>query len=451
MTASVPDQSAAIEAGLASCVRTIAGAKPAMRLKVFTNQMAEAVSYVRSGHVGKLTVIDRLYEAAISTGLVEQHGVDVVQKIIADAFTTAVATPKTNGVHQVGAMPPKQSVTAGLVFDRVADVEAQSIEWVWPGRLARRKLTLIAGDPGLGKSQITADIAARVSIGNQWPDGGTAPSGSSIILSAEDSVADTLRPRLEVAGADLRRLHALRAVVGEAGQRRTFSLQADLALLGQKVKEVGDVALVVADPITSYMGKIDSHRTTDVRAVLEPLAEFAETHNVALLAITHPPKATQAKAMHAITGSLAFVAAARLVFIAVEESDTDRRLLLPVKSNIGALVPGLGFSLVQATTAGGIVASHVVWDHMPVTITANQALHAAAESNKGDQPLREAEEYLRDALVAGPVPAKQVEKEATDLGIAKRTLKRARQRLGVEAHKDGYQGTWMLALPGGSR
>lgn len=446
------NNAALVNAGLASCVRTIAAAKAAIRLKVFSNQMVEAASFAHRGFCQKALVVDKMYDAAVSVGLVEQHGVDIIQKVIADAFGQTVPASKTNGgAHHAPTSIASPAGRPSLAFDVVGDVEAQAIHWVWSGRLARRKLTLIAGDPGLGKSQITADIAARLSTGKSWPDDTTAPSGSTVILSAEDSVADTLRPRLEVAGADLRRIHALRAVTGEAGQRRTFSLQADLAPLAEKVRALGDVVLVVIDPITSYMGKVDSHRTTDVRAVLEPLAEFAERENVAVLAVTHPPKATQAKAMHAITGSLAFVAAARLVFIAVEESDTERRLLLPVKSNIGALAPGLGFSLVQATTPGGIVTSHVVWDTVPVTITANQALHAAAEVNKGDQPMREADEFLRTALAEGPAPAKQVEKEAADLGIAKRTLARARQRLGVVAQKDGYQGTWMLALPGASR
>jgi hypothetical protein len=185
-----------------------------------------------------------------------------------------------------------------------------------------------------------------------------------------------------------------------------------------------------------------------VRAVLEPLADFAEQYNVAVLAITHPPKATQAKALHAITGSLAFVAAARLVFIAVEESDTERRLLLPVKSNIGAMPPGIGFSLMQATTPTGIVASHVAWDSTPVTITANQALHAAAEHAKGDSVLREAQEFLTTTLAGGPVAAKDLEKEAADLGIGKRTLRRARDKLGVRAEKSTYKGGWTLVLPG---
>jgi putative DNA primase/helicase len=169
---------------------------------------------------------------------------------------------------------------------------------------------------------------------------------TSRLLDFCNEPEDTLCPRLEAAGADLERVRALKAVIAEDKQR-TFSLQADLTALGEKVRAIGDVSLVIIDPITSYMGKIDSHQTTDVRGVLVPLAAFAEKFNVAVLAITHPPKASQVKALHAITGSLAFVAAARLVFIAVEEPETSsgRRLLLAVKNNLGPPAAGLGFHL----------------------------------------------------------------------------------------------------------
>src|SRR5262249_36527587 len=119
---------------------------------------------------------------------------------------------------------------------------------------------------------------------------------------------------------------------------------------------VGDVALVVIDPITSYMGsKIDSHRVTDVRAVLEPLAAWAEEHKVAVLGITHPPKNAPAKAIHALVGSIAYVAAARVVFLAIEEPGSERRLLLAVKNNLAPPAPGLGYALVQTIVSKGIV------------------------------------------------------------------------------------------------
>jgi putative DNA primase/helicase len=112
------------------------------------------------------------------------------------------------------------------------------------------------------------------------------------------------------AGADLGRINVIQAV-REEGRERSFNLTKDLGQLRLYIQAVGNVGLIIIDPVTAYMGSIDSHRTTDVRAVLEPLARFAEESDIAILGISHPPKATQSKAIHAVTGSLAFVAAAR--------------------------------------------------------------------------------------------------------------------------------------------
>ena len=84
----------------------------------------------------------------------------------------------------------------GLVC--LADVESRPLEWLWPDRIPLGKLTIIAGDPGLGKSLATLDIASRVSQGEPWPDQTDAinPKGDAILLSAEDDLSDTIRPRL---------------------------------------------------------------------------------------------------------------------------------------------------------------------------------------------------------------------------------------------------------------
>jgi putative DNA primase/helicase len=272
--------------------------------------------------------------------------------------TAGEESHKANGKASNGGADTGSPKDGEIITCRVSDIEPQPIDWLWEGRLARGKLTLIAGDPGLGKSQIDIDLHARLSSAAYWPDGTSrAPIANSIILSAEDAASDTLRPRLEAADADLQRVWILDAVRTKDG-KRSFTLQQDLEQLGNKLNEIGDVAMITIDPITSYMGKIDSHRTVDVRGVLEPLASFADKHHVAILAVSHPPKASQAKAIHAVTGSLAFVAAARIVFIVVEEPETGRRLMLPTKNNLAAMPLGLAYRLEQRfvhRTLSGIV------------------------------------------------------------------------------------------------
>jgi putative DNA primase/helicase len=193
------------------------------------------------------------------------------------------------------------------------------------------------------------------------------------------------------------------------------------------------------------MGRLDGHRTTDVRAVLEPFDKFAEECNVAILAITHPPKASQGKAIHSFTGSLAFVAAARLAFLCLEDLETDRSLLLAVKNNLGPKAPGLGYRFEQRQTKAGIWACRIAWDSNPVATTANEAL-ALANERKGTA-VREAEEFLREYLADGPMPAEKVEAAAEENDISKRTLKRARKSLKIVATKTGFEGGWTWKLP----
>ena len=129
-----------------------------------------------------------------------------------------------------------------------------------------------------------------------------------IILSAEDDAADTIVPRLMAADADLSRVHILSAVRQKDGKgHRSFSLQADLSALEQKINELGDVALVVIDPITSYLGQVESHKNAEVRSVLEPLGAMAARQDVTVIGITHFSKAVGGSAASRVIGSVAFV------------------------------------------------------------------------------------------------------------------------------------------------
>jgi hypothetical protein len=305
-----------------------------------------------------------------------------------------------------------------LVTCCLAEVAPEKIEWLWPGRIAVGKLTMIAGEPGLGKSQVAIFIASAVTTGNTWPDSATvASAGNVIILSAEDGLADTTRPRFDAAGGDPTRVRVVRAVetaANGAKARGSFNLGADLLLLEEQIRSFGDVRLIIIDPLSSYMGNVDSHKNTDVRAVLEPISEMAERLRVAVLAITHLSKG-DGRAINRFVGSIAFVAAARAAFAVVSDPDDDsrsRRLLLQVKNNIAPLQPGLAFRVEQHEVAPGIVGSAISWDDAaPVTMTADQALTARAD--RGTTTAKDdAVEFLREVLANGPVDVLDIEAEA---------------------------------------
>src|SRR5437899_5744608 len=129
-----------------------------------------------------------------------------------------------------------------LMFQRVADVERQPVDWLWDGHIPRGKLTVIAGDPGIGKSIAVADLAARVTTGRTWPDGSRGRQGNVLMLSAEDASDDTIRPRIAQLGGDPERVFTVSMVRGLMGRERHFDLSRDLPLLERRLIEL-DITL----------------------------------------------------------------------------------------------------------------------------------------------------------------------------------------------------------------
>jgi putative DNA primase/helicase len=341
-----------------------------------------------------------------------------------------------------------------LVTRCVADIEPQPVRWLWPGRIARGKVTMLAGHPGLGKSQLALDIAATVTTGGRWPvDATRAERGSAVILSAEDDPADTIRPRLDAANADLARCHVIEAVqdIGDGGaaRRRGFSLIEDLARLDGELRRIGDTALVIIDPITAYLGAIDSHRNAEVRAVLAPLTDLATQHGVAVLAITHLRKSLAGDAVLQVTGSLAFAAAARAVYIvAKDQDDPARRLLLPAKNNIGDDGAGYAYRIEPISLTGGIDTCRIDWEPDGVTITADEALAPRERQDHARAPKRNmATQWLVNLLSKGPVAVAELQREAKAAGYFWSTVRRAQDDLGITAQKTAYDGGWAWRLP----
>lgn len=326
---------------------------------------------------------------------------------------------------------------AGAVVRCLKDVQPEAIRWLWPDRIALGKLTLIAGDPGLGKSMVTVALAAVVSTAGRWPvDGTTAPIGEVIMLSAEDDAADTIRPRLDAAGADVSRVYELEAVriEGKDGpEEQPFSLREDVAILDDLLTRRPDVRLVTIDPVSAYLGSVDSHNNAEVRALLAPLAKLAARHGVAVVAVTHLNKG-QGPALYRATGSLAFVAAARAVYAVTKDKDDDaRRLVLPIKNNIGPDHGGLAYSIEVADNGAPVIG----WEPDPVTMTAEEAMAPNDDPEERDRR-QEACEWLRAMLEGGQVAVKQLQDAAKRDGHAWRTVQRAKNEIRACHHMQGF-------------
>jgi hypothetical protein len=340
-----------------------------------------------------------------------------------------------------GAPEARESARATIgvrpVLIRLEDVRPEPVTWLWPGRLAAGKIALLVGDPGLGKSWITLDLAARISAGRAMPDGGPAVDvGNVVLLSAEDGLADTIRPRLDALGADVTRVRHLAGL--RAGDRERTVQLADTAAIECAIRET-DARLLVIDPIAAYLGSTDSHRDADVRGLMAPLAALAERTDVAILGIMHFAKSTQRPAIYRAVGSIAFAAAARIVLAVAGDPERDgRRILAPVKSNLAAPSAALAFALVD---------DRLVWEPDPVSNVDIDALLAGPALDR--QERREAEAWLLDLLAGGPMRSREIHAAARAAGLAWRTLERAKHRLGVQADRVGYgaTGQWYWRLP----
>jgi putative DNA primase/helicase len=196
----------------------------------------------------------------------------------------------------------------GVVVTRGADLKPQKLQRVCHGRFfPEGKVSFIAGEPGLGKSQIAACMAAIVSAGADWPlHGGPRRHGDVIYISAEDGGADAIRSRLEAAGAHLPRVQIIEAINDELG-RRPFNLVVDLDKLDEILRSVSNPRLVIVDPINACLGSIDVRRfnpniVTQLRAFLYRLEAFAAKHRVAIVCVTHLIQAKGGSALTRVAG-----------------------------------------------------------------------------------------------------------------------------------------------------
>lgn len=316
----------------------------------------------------------------------------------------------------------------------LADVRPRPVSWLWADRIPSGKVTLVAGDPGLGKSYLTLDLAARVTTGDLGHTDDTgqpkrSSPGKVLLLSAEDDAADTIHPRLSAMGADLGRVTVLEGVrIGDDDRPRACRLDRDLAALREACLSVSGVRLVVIDPVSAYLGEKNANNNAEVRELLADLSRFAECSGIAIVCVTHLNKdsTNQKKVVYRTIGSLAFTAAARMAWlVARHPDDPDKRVLSLIKSNITGPLPASSFRIED---------HRVEWLDEALPYQADDLGGDAEDADRAGS-FEEAREFLAAALAEGPRPAAEVIREAEGLGIALRTLKRAKRSLRVSSSK----------------
>jgi len=304
------------------------------------------------------------------------------------------------------------------VIVRLADVEPEAVQWLWEPYIPLGKLTLLEGDPGLGKTWLALQLAAIISNGDPFSGDNGIPKArrepaSIIYMTAEDGLADTLRPRLDKAGANVNHIFAL---TGWMNDEKTGAISlSDLPMIEATIQQTKAVMIVV-DPIQAFLGSgVDMHRANEVRPILSGLAGLAEKYKVAVICIRHLGKSQKDRAMYRGLGSIDFAAAARSVLLVGEDpSNNQKRIMAHCKSSLAAKGASIAFELSNDGFAWCGVSSLTAED-----------LVAAPRNEEEKSAVDEAEEFLREALADGGRPAKEVLKEAANAGINEKSLRRA--------------------------
>ena len=354
--------------------------------------------------------------------------------------------------------PPTSTTTEGAAFMSLETVDPEPIEWLWPGYLARGKLHILAGSPGTGKTTIALSLIASLTSGCKLPDGHQAAPCEAIIWSAEDDLADTLVPRLIAAGADMKNI---KAVIGcpktdKNGKKvvKPFNPATDMEELSKGMEQFFNVGIIIIDPITSAVSG-DGHNNTDVRKGLQPLVDLGLKHNVAILGISHFTKGTAGRdPTERVTGSVAFGALARMVFVAAkreDEADGGSHMFARSKSNIAPCRGGFAYDLIQCNLLPwNIEASLIQWG-TKLEEGAKEMLARAENVDKeetDDTKTNTAIHFLKTVFRNGPISTNDLNQKAAEQGLKSRTLMSARKILGVKAEKStGRDGGWTLSLP----
>jgi hypothetical protein len=343
-------------------------------------------------------------------------------------------------------LPELQPPPPGGVGILLADVQPEDVQWLWQGRIPLGKICLLDGDPGLGKSTVTLDLAARVSTGMEMPDRTPGVAGGVVLLSAEDGLADTVRPRLLVHGADLTKILALQQV-GAGDNQRLVALPEDLPSLREAIDRVG-AKLVVIDPLMAFLGaKVNSHHDQDVRRALAAMAALAQDTGAATVIVRHLNKNAGGNPLYRGGGSIGIIGAARAgLLVARHPQIESQRVLALTKSNLAREAASLEFIL---DDIGGTPRVRWLGDS---ELTAADLLAQDQSSGGGRGTRNEEKEFLAEMLADGePIHVQRVKQEAVDAGFSARSIERAAKDLGIVKRKVGRPGEadqqWTWELP----
>ena len=316
------------------------------------------------------------------------------------------------------------------------DLTMKPKRWLWKNWLAQGKLHILGGAPGNGKTTIAMEVASTLASEKNWPDKSKCPTGDVLIWSGEDCPDDTLGPKLILAGADRDKFHFITSTE-EQRKKRCFDPSKDIYDLKRSLRSMPNIKLIIIDPIVSAsIG--DGHKNVEVRRSLQPIVDMAEQTDCAVLGITHFSKGTGGRdPVERLSGSIAFGALARVVWVAAKGKDNDdneKRILCIAKSNIGIDQAGFEYTIVNKPLEDvvGVEATKIQWE---------KQIYGDARENleniefKQDGALQDAMNFLISVLEDGPISSKQLKADSLGANHSDKTI----QRAGDELRKKGYR------------
>lgn len=335
--------------------------------------------------------------------------------------------------------------TLTAVVTSMSKIQAEPVEWFWQDRIPYGNLTIVAGNPGQGKSVLCIDLAARASTGRRMPF--TPPSRdpiSVLLLTAEDGLTNTVKPRLMAAKADMDRVFVLEGVRRneDGAVVQLMSIPDEIPQLKEAIVRTG-ARLVIIDVLDVFLAdNVNSHENHSIRRALTPLKMLAEESSAGIVAICHLNKnsGSRENPLYRVGGSIGNTGAARSVLlVAPDPEDQDSRVLAPVKANLSPMPKSLSFHLEQGVDDHGV---HIRWDGFSDLTKDNLLVPPRAQAK--DQAMA----FLLMVLGDNPLPHEMVMKKANEQGIRERTLRRAADDLGiVKTHIDPPGGYWQWSLP----
>lgn len=330
-------------------------------------------------------------------------------------------------------MVEKQNVELKLIH--MEDVVSKEVEWLWYPYIPYGKITIIEGDPGEGKTTLVLKLAAALSRGLPLPcdDDKEYEPIHIIYQTAEDGIEDTIKPRLEKAGADCSMIR----VIDETDKE--LSMTDDR--LEQAIIETG-TRLIILDPIQAYIGAtVDMHRANEIRPVLKHLGIIAEKHNCAIILIGHMNKASGSKSTYRGLGSIDIQATARSVLLVARLRDKPNiRIMAHDKSSLAPAGDAIGFEM---TEDNGMVCIG------PYDITIDELL--SGNEGRGKKKLDIAENFIKEYFgINKVIPSNEIMMEAAKRSIKRNTLLSAKKKLGITSDKEKAEdGTiyWTWVMP----